>query len=92
MQLCGRGSVPSFPSTVFFNVDGARTALAGRIDAVAIEGGRVTVALDWKSDVAPTEDDVQAHARQLLAYLRVTAAPRGVLVYMTLGVVRWVTT
>lgn len=65
------------------------TALAGRIDAVAIEDGRATVVLDWKSDIAPTEEDVRMHGSQLQDYLAVASAPRGALVYMTSGVVRW---
>jgi hypothetical protein len=66
------------------------TALAGRIDAVAVENSLASVVLDWKSDIAPTEEDVRIHAGQLQDYLHVTGAPRGALVYMTSGVVRWV--
>ena len=65
------------------------TALAGRIDAVAVENSLASVVLDWKSDIAPTEEDVRSHAGQLQDYLHVTGAPRGALVYMTSGVVRW---
>ncbi len=66
------------------------TALAGRIDAIAFEGGQPSVVLDWKSDVAPTERDMRDHARQLGDYLNAIGAPRGALVYMTSGTVRWV--
>ncbi len=31
------------------------------------------------------------HASQLEDYLRVTGAPRGAVIYMTSGIVRWVT-
>jgi len=34
---------------------------------------------------------MRVHAGQLEDYLRVTGAPRGALVYMTPGIVRWVT-
>jgi hypothetical protein len=34
------------------------TTLAGRIDAIAFQEGQPAVALDWKSDVAPTERDM----------------------------------
>jgi hypothetical protein len=61
-------------------------ALAGRIDAVAC----AEVVVDWKSDVDPSDADIRLHAGQLEDYLRVTAAPRGALVYMTPGLVRWV--
>jgi CRISPR-associated exonuclease Cas4 len=64
-------------------------ALAGRIDAAAIDDGRPQVIVDWKSDVAPRPDDIAAHAAQLQGYLQATGAPRGALVYMTTGSVRW---
>jgi ATP-dependent exoDNAse (exonuclease V) beta subunit len=67
-----------------------RSALAGRIDAVAYAGDRAEVVVDWKSDVNPSEGDIRLHAGQLEDYLRVTGAPRGALVYMTPGLVRWV--
>jgi CRISPR-associated exonuclease Cas4 len=66
------------------------TALAGRIDAIVLEGERPSVVLDWKSDVAPTEQDIRDHARQLRDYLDATRVPRGALVYMTPGIVRWI--
>jgi hypothetical protein len=67
-----------------------RSALAGRIDAVAYAGDRAEVVVDWKSDVDPSDTDIRLHAGQLEEYLRVTGAPRGALVYMTPGLVRWV--
>jgi hypothetical protein len=66
------------------------TALAGRIDAVLLDADKPSVVLDWKSDIAPTDEEVRIHAGQLQDYLRATGAPRGALVYMTPGVVRWV--
>lgn len=65
-------------------------ALSGRADAVAVEGGRVSVVVDWKSDIAPTADDVQFHAHQLRDYITGTGASRGALVYITPGKVHWV--
>jgi len=64
-------------------------ALAGRIDAAAIENGRLQAIVDWKSDVAPGPKDVGAHTVQLQDYLRATGTPRGALVYMTTGSVLW---
>ena len=52
----------------------APTALAGRIDAVAVENSLASVVLDWKSDIAPTEEDVRIHAGRLQDYLHVTGA------------------
>jgi ATP-dependent exoDNAse (exonuclease V) beta subunit len=66
------------------------SGLAGRIDAVAIDDGRPDVVLDWKSDVAPSTEDIRTHAAQLQEYLEVTGSGRGALVYMTTGVVHWV--
>ena len=67
-----------------------RSALAGRIDAIAYAGDRAEVVVDWKSDVDPSDVDIRLHAGQLEEYLRATGAPRGALVYMTPGLVRWV--
>ena len=67
-----------------------RSALAGRIDAIAYAGDRAEVVVDWKSDVDPSDADIRLHAGQLEDYLRATGAPRGALVYMTPGLVRWV--
>ncbi len=67
------------------------SALAGRIDAIAFQGDHAAVVVDWKSDIDPAEVDIRLHAAQLEDYLRVTGAPRGALVYMTPGLVRWVT-
>ena len=66
------------------------TALSGRIDAIAFEGDRPSAVLDWKSDVRPSADTLQKHASQLQDYLEVTGVPRGGLVYMTPGIVRWI--
>lgn len=66
------------------------TALAGRIDAIALQEGQPSVVLDWKSDVAPSEQDMREHARQLSDYLTAIGAPQGALVYMTSGTIHWV--
>ena len=66
------------------------SALAGRIDAVAYAGDRAEVVVDWKSDVDPSDSEIRLHTGQLEEYLRATGAPRGALVYMTPGLVRWV--
>ena len=58
--------------------------LAGRVDAIAIEDGKVLEVLDWKSD-HDTELHRAAYVQQLHRYLRATSAPRGAIVYMTTG-------
>jgi CRISPR-associated exonuclease Cas4 len=84
--------VPELPVYAWLKPGPQGPALAGRIDAAAIDGGQPQVIVDWKSDVAPRSEDVGTHAAQLQDYLRATGAPRGALVYMTTGVVHWVET
>jgi len=82
--------VPEWPVYAMVG-DGAKpSALAGRIDAIAFEGDRADVLVDWKSDVDPTGKDIRFHAGQLRDYLRASGATRGAIVYMTPGIVRWV--
>lgn len=64
--------------------------LAGRADALAIRGGRVEVAIDWKSDINPTSSARSAYAGQLRDYLAASGAERGMLVFATLGEIAWV--
>jgi ATP-dependent exoDNAse (exonuclease V) beta subunit len=64
--------------------------LAGRADALAVEDGNIVAALDWKSDVAPSQHERSGYIGQLRAYLAATGARRGALVYMTLGEIVWV--
>ena len=64
--------------------------LAGRADALAIRDGEVDVAIDWKSDVNPTPNLRKLYVGQLRDYLGATGAPRGALVFLTLGEVVWV--
>ena len=68
---------------------GSETALSGRADAVTIEAGEASVIVDWKSDVAPTAEDIRLHAGQLRQYLASAGTRRGALVYITTGAVHW---
>ncbi|EHR05616.1 UvrD-helicase domain-containing protein [Bradyrhizobium sp. WSM471] len=70
--------------------DAGRVLTAGRADALAVAAGLAVVAFDWKSDVAPTAADRQTYARQLLQYLDAVGAPRGAVVYLTLGELDWI--
>jgi ATP-dependent exoDNAse (exonuclease V) beta subunit len=83
--------VPEMSVYGLYTTEKGLEALSGRADAVVIEKGRVSVVVDWKSDVAPSTGDIQRHASQLQDYLAATDAPRGALVYMTPGTVHWVT-
>jgi hypothetical protein len=58
--------------------------LAGRVDAIAIEDGKVLEVLDWKSD-RDTGLHRAVYVQQLQYYLQATSAPRGAIVYMTTG-------
>lgn len=64
--------------------------VAGRADALAIQDGRIDVAIDWKSDVNPTADLRAAYGGQLRDYLEATGAQRGAIVFLTLGEVAWI--
>ncbi|WP_335337269.1 PD-(D/E)XK nuclease family protein [Mesorhizobium erdmanii] len=64
--------------------------LAGRADAVVMEGDRIVLVVDWKSDVNPDATAQSAHAAQLRDYLVVTGAERGAVVYMSAGHVYWI--
>jgi ATP-dependent exoDNAse (exonuclease V) beta subunit len=81
--------VPELPIYAWLKPGSQGPALAGRIDAAAIDDGRPAVILDWKSDVAPRPEDIGAHAAQLRHYLLATGASRGAIVYMTTGAVHW---
>jgi ATP-dependent exoDNAse (exonuclease V) beta subunit len=80
-------TVPEFP---LFGAKSDTVLVAARADAFAFQAGIPTVVFDWKSDVAPTADDHDAYASQLLEYLELIGAEKGAVIYMTTGEVRWV--
>ena len=55
-----------------------------------VVSGQPVLAFDWRSDVAPTAAGRQAYAGQLLQYLEAVGAPRGAVVYQTLGELDWI--
>jgi CRISPR-associated exonuclease Cas4 len=79
--------VPEIP---LFGARSDTVLVSARADAIAFESGVPVAAFDWKSDVAPTPDNHQAYASQLLEYLELIGAQKGAVVYMTSGDVRWV--
>jgi len=82
------GLVPEF--AVFGTLhDEAKTSLAGRADAVFVREGIPSMVIDWKSDVDPVDRDIELHAAQLRAYMRVTNVGTGALVYMSTLKVHW---
>lgn len=64
--------------------------VAGRADALVMDGERVDAAIDWKSDVNPTPAVRKAHVQQLHDYLSATNAGRGAIVYLSSGEIVWV--
>jgi CRISPR-associated exonuclease Cas4 len=78
------------PEIPLFGSRSDTVLVSARADAIAFEAGVAIAAFDWKSDVAPTKDDYNANASQLLEYLELTGAEKGAVVYMTSGEVRWV--
>lgn len=74
---------------IYASLDEA-TLVAGRADAIAYENGAPAVVFDWKSDVAPTDQDRLSHKAQTLTYARATGARRGAVVYMSLGEIEWI--
>lgn len=83
--------IPEWPVYDVLDERPTQAALAGRIDAIAYDDDRADIVVDWKSDIDPSDKDMRVHAGQLADYLRVTGASRGALVYMTPGIIRWVT-
>jgi hypothetical protein len=83
--------IAEFPVYGLIRSQSEPIALAGRVDAAAIMDGKVAAVVDWKSDIAPTEDDIRNHAGQIQDYLQVTGARNGILAYMTSGTVRQIT-
>lgn len=83
--------VPEWP--IYAMLAGRRepSALTARIDAIAFTDEQPLIVLDWKSDVAPTEQDMLDHAGQLSDYMHAAGVSRGAIVYMTPGLVRWIT-
>jgi hypothetical protein len=46
--------------------------------------------LDWKSDISPSRNDRSGHIAQLKDYIETIGAPKGAIVYMSLGEVVWI--
>lgn len=71
--------------------DAVPMSMSGRADAVYCEGAQPKIVIDWKSDVKPTNKEVELHAAQLRIYMRAMQAERGALVYFSSGKVHWLT-
>ncbi len=77
--------LPVFRSTM---TDAQEEATAGIVDAIAFDAdGAPQVVIDWKSDVDPSAETLEHYRAQVRAYLDTTGAERGLLVFMTSGLV-----
>lgn len=77
-----------FPVYALQQEDAELVATAGIADALTIDPeGRPTVVIDWKSDVNPAQETLDHYRAQVLAYLDMTGAERGLIVLMTSGTV-----
>jgi hypothetical protein len=66
--------------------EGGSAAIHGVADAVAAcDGGVVDLVVDWKSDVAPTQDAVDHYRQQVETYRVLVGAERGLVVFVTSG-------
>ena len=83
--------LPEYPVGHSEMADGEEVVTLGVADAVAWEGNRIRMVVDWKSDVSPDAATVAQYRGQVLAYLRATGAPAGVIVFLTSGAVEHVT-
>lgn len=79
-----------FPEIAVWSGTADGSLLSGRADAVAVKNGNIIAVIDWKSDIAPSQDERLEYIGQLGEYLAATGAPRGAVVYMSLGEVVWV--
>ena len=79
--------VPEF--TVYASTDAhmREEVAAGIVDAIAFGAdGKPEVVIDWKSDVDPAPETVAHYRAQVHAYVEMTDAERGLVVFMTSGI------
>ena len=82
------GLVPEFSVYAATETDSQEVATLGIVDAVAFgPDGKPNVVIDWKSDVNPSPETLEHYRAQVRAYLDMTGAERGMVVFMTTGIV-----
>ncbi len=80
--------VPEFAAYASADMGAHEEATAGIVDAIAFDAdGTPEVVIDWKSDVDPAPETVAPYRAQVHAYVEMTGAERGLVVFMTSGVV-----
>ncbi|WP_089173394.1 UvrD-helicase domain-containing protein [Bosea sp. AS-1] len=83
--------VPECHVYAFASDGNADTVTYGIADAIAFDGARPTLVIDWKSDVNPDATTVLTYRRQVADYLTATGVPVGLIIFPTTGVVERVT-
>ena len=79
--------VPEFAVYAAAIMGGYEEAAAGIVDAIAFNAdGAPEVVIDWKSDVDPAPEIVAHYRAQVHAYVEMTGAERGLVVFMTSGI------
>lgn len=69
-------------------LDGSEQVTLGVADAVVQQpDGRISLVVDWKSDVDPTPSTVAQYRLQVGAYLRATGAAVGMIVFLSSGAI-----
>lgn len=76
--------VPEWPVAACDWLRGEETITLGVADAIALEmDGTCSLVVDWKSDLAPSEQDVARYRGQVREYLAASGAPEGLLVFLS---------
>jgi ATP-dependent exoDNAse (exonuclease V) beta subunit len=86
IAACRSRLVPEL--TVFSTqADQHRTTYVGGVaDALAyLPLGMIELVIDWKTDVAPSAQQIELYREQMRDYLAATGAPEGLLVFVTTG-------
>ena len=80
--------VPEFAVYATADLGFHEEAAAGIVDATAFDAdGKPEVVIDWKSDVDPAPETVEHYRAQVHTYVEMTGAERGLVVFVTSGVV-----
>ena len=78
--------VPEFTVYAAADLGVHEEATAGIVDAIAFDAdGKPEGVIDWKSDIDPAPETVEHYRAQVHAYLEMTGAERGLVVFMTSG-------
>ncbi|BCB22431.1 UvrD-helicase domain-containing protein [Bosea sp. ANAM02] len=77
--------VPECHVYAFASDGSVDTVTYGIADAIAFDGARPTLVIDWKSDVNPDAATILAYRGQVGDYLKATGVPVGLIVFPTTG-------